>query len=64
MLLYLVIDRQGNVLGHRVQESSGFGSLDKATTDMLERAQPLPPVPDDVPGERLELIVPVQFFIT
>jgi len=35
--------------------------LDEAARDLIRRAQPLPPVPADYPGERLDLIVPVVF---
>lgn len=63
VLLYLVIDRNGQILDARIQESSGYRSLDKATIDMLDRATPLPPMPDDMHEERLELVVPVQYFI-
>ena len=64
VLLYLVIDRNGQVLESRIEESSGYRLLDRATLDMLKRASPLPPMPDDLPRERLELVVPVQFSIT
>lgn len=57
------IDRQGNVLSVRVHKSSGHDSLDQETLDMLERAQPLPPPPEDIPGSPLALTVPVKFFL-
>ena len=64
VMLYLVIDRDGNVLDSRIQESSGYRSLDREALEMVKRASPLPPMPDDMPQERLEIIVPVQFFLT
>jgi protein TonB len=30
---------------------------------MIERAQPLPSMPDDMRRARLELVVPVRFFL-
>jgi len=63
VLLYIEIDRSGRILSHRVQRSSGFRALDDATIDMLERANPLPPLPERMHGDRLEIIVPVQFHI-
>ncbi len=30
---------------------------------MIERAQPLPPMPETIQQARLELVVPVQFFL-
>ena len=64
VLLYIVIDRDGRVIDSRIQKSSGHRLLDDAALAMLERAQPLPPMPDDMGKERLEFAVPVQFFIT
>ncbi|WP_422367452.1 energy transducer TonB [Pelagibius sp.] len=64
VLLFIAIDREGRVLEARIEQSSGRDVLDQAALDMLERAAPLPPVPDDMPQQRLEMVVPVQFFIT
>ena len=64
VLLFIAIDREGRVLEARIEKSAGYDILDRATLGMLERAAPLPPLPDDVPQERLEMIVPVQFFMT
>ena len=64
VLLYVLIDREGRVLQSRIEESSGYPLLDNAVLDMLERAAPVPPLPDDMPQERLELVLPVQFFMT
>ena len=64
VLLYIVIDRDGRVIDSRIQKSSGQQLLDQAALAMLERAQPLPPIPDDMNKERLKFVVPVQFFLT
>ena len=37
--------------------------LDQEGLELLQRAQPLPPLPSDQPGESLELVVPVQFYL-
>lgn len=57
------IDRPGRVLWSRIERSSGFGELDRAALDTLRRAQPLPAIPADRP-DQVELVVPVEFFIT
>lgn len=62
-LLYLVMDREGQVLEYRIQESSGHRLLDQEVTAMIERARPLPQMPDEMPGAQLELVVPVEFFL-
>ncbi len=59
--LYFVIDRAGKVLDFRLSRSSGFGSLDRATIDMIRRADPLPGMPETLPLARLEIVVPVEF---
>jgi periplasmic protein TonB len=59
-----VMDRSGRVLSSRVSQTSGQAILDRAALDTVMRAQPLPPPPDEVRGDRLELVVPVEFFIS
>ena len=44
-----------------VAGSSGWAALDEEARDLIRRAQPLPPVPADYPGETLDLVVPVVF---
>jgi protein TonB len=61
--LRFTMDRQGRVLSAKIERSAGFAALDEETLALIYRAQPLPPPPDDVPGDPLELIVPVQFFM-
>lgn len=59
--LYFVVDRQGRVLEYKILEGSGHPLLDRAVEQMIEDAQPLPAMPDDLLRNRLELIVPVIF---
>lgn len=58
------MDRQGRLLAVRLRTSSGVESLDEESLDLLRRAQPLPPPPPEVEGERLDLVVPVEFFLS
>lgn len=57
------MSRDGRVLAARLVRSSGNAALDQEALDMLQRAQPLPPLPPDQPGESLEISVPVNFFL-
>jgi protein TonB len=57
------MSRDGRVLAVRTERAAGIASLDQEGIDLLRRAQPLPPLPSDQPGESLELIVPIQFFL-
>lgn len=59
----IILDRQGRVLSSRLDKGSGVRSLDDEALALLERAQPLPPPPDNVRGERIELVVPIEFFL-
>lgn len=58
------MSRDGRVLAARIERTSGVTSLDQEGLDLLQRAQPLPPLPSDQPGESLELVVPIQFHLT
>ncbi len=58
-----VMDRQGRVLSARLERSPGFADLDREAEQLPRRARPLPKPPEDRPGETLELVFPVQFFL-
>jgi protein TonB len=61
VLIRFTLSRRGDVLGIALAESSGFALLDREALALPKRASPLPPPPDDVKGERIELVVPVEF---
>jgi protein TonB len=52
--------RDGAVLDVRIKTSSGATILDEEAGATIRRAQPLPPIPPELP-ERLNIIVPVAF---
>lgn len=58
-----VMDRDGKVLSVRLERSSGFRSLDDEALALPRRASPLPEPPEDMMGDTLELVVPVEFFM-
>lgn len=55
------IDRSGKVMSAKVVTSSGNKALDAEAVALTERASPVPPPPNDVPGASLYLKVPVRF---
>lgn len=55
-----VMDSSGRVLSAVIERPSGVESLDRETLALLERAQPMPHPPGGT-GERVDLVVPVQF---
>jgi len=63
VLLRFIIDQQGRVLSYRLEESSGYRLLDKEVEEMIQRASPLPAIPDEIQQAQLELVVPVAFFL-
>ncbi|WP_414902135.1 energy transducer TonB [Sphingomonas flavalba] len=58
-----VVDREGRVHAVRIDRPSGSEALDREALALPRRAQPLPRPPESVPGDRIELVVPVEFFM-
>ena len=59
-----VINREGHVLSSTLERSSGVRSLDEEAVALPKRAQPLPKPPDEVTGDPIELVVPVEYFLS
>ncbi|GAB6063015.1 energy transducer TonB [Deferrisoma palaeochoriense] len=55
VIVSVVIDRAGRIQRLVVEESSGSDAFDRAALAALERAQPLPPIPDEVADDTLEV---------
>ena len=55
------LDRLGRVIHSRIVRSSGASMLDEEALALLARAQPFPPPPPEVPGEHVDLSVPIRF---
>ncbi|MGJ5176777.1 energy transducer TonB [Bradyrhizobium oligotrophicum] len=55
------IDRAGRLLSAALTESTGDPALDQEALAMVERAQPFPPPPPDLPDSDLTLLLPVVF---
>lgn len=60
-LLRFRMRRDGSVAAFRIERSAGDAALDEAVLAMVRRASPLPAPPPEMPGETLELTVPVRF---
>ena len=59
--LAFTVDRAGQVRVAKLQRGSGHALLDEATMELIQRAQPLPRPPGDVPGNEFSFTVPVKF---
>ncbi|HVI51869.1 MAG TPA: TonB family protein [Candidatus Sulfotelmatobacter sp.] len=57
------LNRDGKVLWSRLEKSSGHDKLDEESLALVERAQPLPPPPAEMPGDAIEIVAPIQFFL-
>lgn len=54
-------DRQGQITDSAILEASGSYLLDNAAIDMLEKAEPLPLMPEHLEGESFTFIMPISF---
>jgi protein TonB len=55
------VDRRGRVHHARIVRSSGSSLLDRATMQLIARAQPLPPPPPEVHGAQIAIVVPIRY---
>jgi protein TonB len=61
--VWLSIDATGHVLGYRIVKSTGHRLLDDEVEALIERADPMPPVPEGEQQATLEFLIPVDFNI-
>ncbi len=59
--LSVSIDRKGNVTKVNAEEESPYNLLNKEALSAVERANPFPPVPDSIKGERYSFSLPIVF---
>jgi periplasmic protein TonB len=64
VVLRLAVARSGAVTEARVESSSGAEILDEAAIEMVQRANPVPPLPASFPGDHAEFRVPVEFALS
>jgi periplasmic protein TonB len=61
VVLRLVIARKGSLVSARVLHSSGHPVLDEHALALVAEVQPFPALPGQVPGDDLEVTVPVHY---
>jgi protein TonB len=59
--VHFVMEADGHITKAEIQKSSGRPALDKEALALMERAQPLPPLPADFPTHTLDAVVPIEF---
>jgi protein TonB len=57
----IIMRRDGQVIAVHTERSSGVPALDREGVERVWRAQPLPPLPREIPGDTVEPIVPMEF---
>jgi protein TonB len=60
-LLRFTLDRTGGISNARIERGSGHADLDEEVLALVQRAQPLPPIPADIAANTLDIEVPVKF---
>jgi protein TonB len=60
-ILRFTLGRDGSVLSHSIEKSSGSEILDREVEATLRRASPLPPPPPGVKGDELNFRFPIRF---
>lgn len=58
-----MIDRKGRVLGTEIKRSRGYPALESEVMALFRRASPLPPPPDNMGGNPIDMVVPIDFFL-
>ena len=59
--LRLKVARMGNLLGVTLDRSSGFDVLDQHALAMLETLAGLPPLPDALDSNEIQVVVPINY---
>jgi protein TonB len=56
-----VLDREGRLVSHWLEESTGNRALDEESLAIIERSQPVPAPPPELDRDRLTLTIPFLF---
>ena len=59
--VFFSLDRKGRLIESRVLRSSGSSLLDEEALALLLRAEPFPAPPRELPGDKVNLTVPIRF---
>ncbi len=62
VVLFIRVDREGNILEYGLRGSSGYALLDRATLDMARRAVKLAPLPPQIAGQDYEFNLTIDWF--
>ena len=57
------IDREGNIVAHTIQSSTGHEVLDREVPKLMKRASPLPAPPAGAVDSQLTMVVPLAWVL-
>jgi protein TonB len=60
----VTIARDGRLIEVKIDKSSGWPAIDAAELETIRKSAPFPPVPSDMPGDPLILILPIHYDLT
>lgn len=60
----VTIARDGRLIDVKIDKSSGWPAIDAAELETIRKSAPFPPVPRDMPGDPLILILPINYDLT
>jgi len=61
VMLHFVMDKDGKVVTFDLAKTSGRPALDQEALALIQRAQPLPPIPPSYGKDQLNAVVPIEF---
>jgi protein TonB len=61
VMVHFVVHRDGHLSALDIGKSSGAEVLDKAAIDIMQKAQPLPPIPERMHTDRVDGELPINF---
>jgi protein TonB len=59
--MHFSVRRNGQIDRLEIRKSSGNDGLDRAASDIMQKAQPLPPIPDRMHTDRVDGDLPINF---
>jgi periplasmic protein TonB len=61
VVMRVTVTRSGQVLDVNVRTSSGWPAIDAAEVETIRKAAPFPPLPSEMPGDPVVLVLPVTY---
>ena len=61
VVVWFSINRNGEITVSKIKKNSGNPLLDQAALDLLQKANPVPPIPDSITQETLSIAIPIDY---